>query len=182
MKNLFISPKYRKKTLIMLTQFSCTSIIYYLVLFNSAKLQGNILTIGIFFGLSEVIGIFLGEKVTLWFHPVKGTFISIVFISIISLFIKLFDITEGQLYLLFLLEVICIGILYNMCFILQDILITDPKLKSISFEFNFCFSLFVSMCAPQLAAMIEPLPTATIWLLGFIQILSANKISFKPTH
>ena len=76
-----------------MAQFTSITVIYILVLFNSASLNGNILVIGMFFGLSEVVGILFGEQVMKWFHPVKGQIGSVSILLFICTFIKTFEIS-----------------------------------------------------------------------------------------
>lgn len=96
----------------------CIGNIYYVTLYNSALLDGNILVIGITFGVSELIGILFGERIMNWFHPVKGLLFSISVICVVSTFIKTHELTQNVLYFLFCFEVFFLGVAYNIIVIL----------------------------------------------------------------
>jgi predicted MFS family arabinose efflux permease len=121
----------------MTIQFTCVANLYYLALFNSATLHGNILLIGASFGTSELIGILFGERLMVWIHPIKGLMFSLFVIIFISVYLKCVTLQEEVLYVIFMVEVFFLGIAFNIIFILQDIMITDLKLKSTSLELNY---------------------------------------------
>lgn len=88
MKNLFCGKKHSKDHIIMLVQFTCIINMYFIALYNSSLLNGNILIIGIFFSCSEMTGIIFGERLMLWFHPIKALFFCITLVLIMTTLIK----------------------------------------------------------------------------------------------
>lgn len=54
----------------MLVLFIAILNLYFIALYNSTVLDGNILVIGMFFGFSEIVGVFVGERLMV-FHPTK---------------------------------------------------------------------------------------------------------------
>ena len=79
-----------------------------------------------------------------------------------------------------MIEVFAIGAGFNMTFILQDIIVTDPKLKSVSLELNFSASQFTILFAPIVSTMKEPIPTIYLWLYGILNIIFALNINLTP--
>ena len=115
-----------------------------------------------------------------WFHPVKGQIWSVSILLFFCTFIKTVEVAENLMYILFMIEVFFIGIAYNLGYILQDILIFDPQLKSTSLEFNFCIGQFSTLFVPLVAGMAEPIPTGIIWFFGIMCILTASQINLGP--
>ena len=56
----------------------CT--MYYLALYNSAELRGNVLTLGLMFGISECLGVILGERFLKFFPDYICSYISLIII------------------------------------------------------------------------------------------------------
>ena len=81
-----------------------------------------------------------------------------------------------------MIEIVCIGIIYNIIFILQDTMISDPQLKSISLEFNYSLSQNFSLFTPIIASMKEPIPSIVAWFFGLLQILTAFTINISPNE
>ena len=79
-----------------------------------------------------------------------------------------------------MVEVLAIGAGYNMIFILQDVIMQDPKLKAVSLELNYSASQFTVLLAPILSTMDEPTPTLCFWFYGIINILVAMNIKVNP--
>ena len=71
-----------------MVNFICIGNLYYIALFNSAQLSGNILAISISFSVSELIGMIFGERIMVWFHPIKTLIFSLSSIIIICTVLK----------------------------------------------------------------------------------------------
>jgi len=72
----------------MMMLFICFLNLYFIGLYNSAKLNGNILIIAMFFGFSEIIGIFIGEYLVV-FNPIYGINVCVAVILLMSSVIKM---------------------------------------------------------------------------------------------
>lgn len=70
LKKIFWSKEHTRNHLSLMVMFACGFLIYYIALYNSITLKGNILYIGILFGLAEVVGIFFSERVIALFDPI----------------------------------------------------------------------------------------------------------------
>ena len=66
--------------------------LYFIALFNSSLLDGNILIIGMFFGVSEIVGVLIGERMMM-FHPMKAMIGTSVAVLALCTIIKTVELT-----------------------------------------------------------------------------------------
>lgn len=79
-------------------------------MYNIESIEGNIFTVGILFGLSEVIGIILGEPLMEFFPDWVGLIASSAVVMILSNLVKVKGIDQSIIYVVFLLLIIFVGI------------------------------------------------------------------------
>jgi hypothetical protein len=147
---------------------------YYLGLFNSSELQGNIFTIGILFGISEVLGILIGEPIVHHFPPHLASYFSLTMVLVTSNMVKL-DLDQKVIYGLFLVQIFFIGLTFNLYFVMATTRIS-PRLLSTSFELNTCFGQLLTFFSPLIAKLPEPFPTLFYWLFCLTAFLMVVKI------
>jgi hypothetical protein len=70
------------------------TVIYFLAIFNSTELKGNVLTLGIILGLIECLGIIGGERFLKLLSDHVFFYISVTIALIASILLKLPGITE----------------------------------------------------------------------------------------
>jgi hypothetical protein len=92
--------------------------IYFLAIFNSSQVQGNIFTIGILFGLSEALGIMFGERLINLLPDWLGYILSTSVIMACSIIVKIPGIDQGLLYAFFLTQVLFVGISFNIAYMM----------------------------------------------------------------
>ena len=80
------------------------------------------LIIAMFFGFCEIIGIFIGEQIMI-FNPVISHCFCVATILILGTAIKVIEMSQAQLYFLFMIEVFALGAGLNITLIMQDIVI-----------------------------------------------------------
>lgn len=153
--------------------FACAFLIYFVALYNVPKLNGNILYIGCLFGLAEILGIFFSERVVKLFDPIKGQIATTVVIMILSLVLKVFDLHEMLVYVIFTVMVFCIGMQFNGTLLMQHQYMIKPEIANMSYECNYTFGQFMTLFAPILAMLDEPYPTISIWIFAIIVIKCA---------
>lgn len=88
------------------------SVIYFLVLFNSSQLKGDVLKITLIFGIAEVIGVLTSPKVVNLIPLKLSITITCIIIMILNLVSKYADLTINQVYVVFLFEAYCIGLIW----------------------------------------------------------------------
>lgn len=69
--------------------YICILNIYYLALYNYTSINGNNFTIGIIFGLSDMLGTLLGEAIMSYIPDWIGMLFSIVIVMIASVLLKM---------------------------------------------------------------------------------------------
>ncbi len=76
------------------------NMIYFLALFNSTELKGDVLTLGIMFGLSECLGIIGGERCLKLFSDYVCFFMSIIITLSASILLKIPGIIDIATYVI----------------------------------------------------------------------------------
>ena len=120
LNTLFTGKKNMKNQLFDLVIMGCVSSLYYIGLYNSTQLKGNLLMITMTFGISEVIGIVSSPKLAAMFSIKKSITMSCLAIIALNLVAKYTDITENQLYVIFLFEAYSLGFLWNAVLFMQN--------------------------------------------------------------
>jgi hypothetical protein len=90
--------------------------IYFMGLFNATQLKGNTLKIGAIFGLSEVLGIFAGERLVHYLPQHIAMLLCTSMVLIVSTWIKIGEVSEKMTYALFLIQIFWIGLAFNVLF------------------------------------------------------------------
>jgi len=83
--------------------FVCSFNLYFLGLYSASSIQGNMYTIGMLLGLSEVMGILFGDRMAEALPDHQGLIICIVFVLISGTIIKIPGLDQPMIYCLFLL-------------------------------------------------------------------------------
>jgi len=99
--------------------FFCIVNIYFFGLYNASELKGNPIKIIIMFGLAEVLGILFGDQVIQIIakgNSKVAMLSALLIITLTSSCIKILDLSEGTLLVLFLVEIFFIGNAYNCVF------------------------------------------------------------------
>lgn len=110
MRQLFCDRRYFKVQLkLMFLSFACFNI-YFLTMYDIESIQGNIFTVGILFGLSEVLGIVLAEPLMEYFPDWIGLIASSLVVMILSGLVKVEGLDQSIVYIVFLILIIFIGI------------------------------------------------------------------------
>jgi hypothetical protein len=76
------------------------NVIYFLALFNSTELKGDVLTLGIMFGLSECLGTIGGERCLKLFSDYVCFFISMIIALSSSILLKVPGISDIATYII----------------------------------------------------------------------------------
>ena len=160
--------------------FFCQNNTYFLALFNSSQLKADPIKIIAFFGLAEVLGILFTERLIRYVADSIGLVASFSFVLLINLVMRA-SISSTTLFIIFLVDVFCLGAIYNLVIIIQGSR-CNPRLQSIALEFNLCVAQFTTLVCPILAKQPEPTPliyNTALCILGIIVILN---IPPKKTH
>jgi hypothetical protein len=153
--------------------------IYFLAIFNSSQVQGNIFTIGILFGLSEALGIMFGERVIQLMPDWVGYIFSTSVIVICSIIVKIPGLDQSVVYVVFLIQVLFVGISFNIAYMMQESKTHNPALKAISLELNMSFGNCFTFFCPLVAKAAEPVPTLMFIFLGLSSMLLITKMDSK---
>lgn len=155
LRQLFCDVRHCGATYRLLCLFFAIINIYYFGLYNSSQLKGDPIKIVIMFGLAEVLGIVIGEKVVhiLSHGNTKIAMVSsLVIITICSSCIKFLNLSEQSVLIFFLVEIFFIGNAFNLVFSIQDEQVA-PKLLGVSFEVNYSFGQLTTLACPIIAKM-----------------------------
>ena len=152
--------------------------IYFLALFNYATLHGDILMIGILFGAAELLGTLFGEPVIRKFPDWIAMIVCLIFVMGTCLILKMPDVDQTTIYVVFLLQIFFIGMAFNLAFMIMETR-TNPKLLAVAWELNMSIGSGSSMVLPIFAKAPEPTPTLMFFIFGSICILMLLKIGPK---
>lgn len=76
--------------------------IYFLAIFNYATLHGDLFTIGILFGAAELLGTLVGEPVIKKFPDWIAMIVSVIFVMVSCLVLRMPGVGQTTIYLVFL--------------------------------------------------------------------------------
>ena len=169
-KEIYGTRKYCMNHCLLSILWGSLQIIYFLALYNSAELKGNVLTLGIMFGLSECLGIIGGERCLQLFPDHICFYFSMAIAMVASVLIKLPGISDYETYFLLILQVFFVGLIYGVMILVQESR-TPLRLQAVSLELNLCISYITSAFTPQIAKMNEPYPLFTFILCGSVCLI-----------
>jgi predicted MFS family arabinose efflux permease len=155
--------------------YSCMIFIYFLTMYNYSTFEGDLFNIGILFGVAEVFGILVGEKFVADYPDWLTLIVSVLLASVFNMVVKMPGIPVSLLYLTFLLEMVCVGILYNSAFVIMESR-TNPRHIQVAFEINLSFGNALTMLCPIIAKKEEPIPSLVLLSFGLVCVFMALKI------
>lgn len=158
--------------------FICIFNVYYLALFNYSTIQGDLFTIGILFGCAEFMGILFGEPAMHYFPDWLAMIFSVFVVMVCSTILKMPEMEQMTIYVVFLLQIFFIGLAFNAAFIILESR-TNPKLLAVALELNFSCGTGSTMVLPILAKSPEPTPTILFLTFGLLTIIMLIKIGPK---
>jgi len=182
LRQLYFDKRYRGMHLTFKVMFMAMMNLYFLAMFNYSSLKGDVFTIGILFGLSEVLGVLVGEPLIAHFPDHIAMTCCLVMVMICSFLLKLPDLDNIQIYVYFLGQVFFIGMAFNLLFVMMETR-TNPKHLNVAFEMLMCFSQGSTMLSPLLAKAPEPVPTITFiscCIVAILMIIKVGPLKSKP--
>jgi hypothetical protein len=112
-----------------------------------------------------------GERVIQLLPDWIGYMASTTVIIICSILVKIPSIDQNILYVIFLIQIIFVGISFNIAYMMQESKTHNPALKAISLELNMSFGNCFSFIVPLVAKAPEPVPTLMFVFLGLFSML-----------
>ena len=116
LKQLFCDVRNAKTEYMLLMLFCVCLNIYFLALFNSSQLKGEPLKILSLFGLAEVLGILIGERLVHYVSDTLGLVSSLTIVMVLNIVMKT-DIDMSTLYVVFLIDIFFVGAIFNILLI-----------------------------------------------------------------
>ena len=102
-------------------------------------IKGSTITIGGLFGTCEVLGVLIGERVIRYVPDHIASITIFALGATTSTILKLVPLGQTAVYVLFVVQILCLGSGFNIAFIVQETR-TAPKMLALSFEFNICLA------------------------------------------
>lgn len=151
---LYCDKKQRSTSIWISILFASSLVIYYLGMYNSASLPGNIFTnqilCGSMLGLGNLIGGILAD-----YNDSTMMQICLSLVIFFSIGIKLPGLSFNEFYFLYVSQIIVLGSLFSILLILQDRRV-DDTFASMSLEINLSIGSFLTSLSPPLARLAEP--------------------------
>jgi hypothetical protein len=116
--------------------------------------------------LSESLGTLLGERVIQLVPDWVAFNFSTSIIIICSIIVKIPGLNQLFIYAVFLIQVLFVGISFNIAFLMQELKTENPALKAISLELNMSIGNSFTFLCPLVAKAPEPVPTLMFIFLG----------------
>lgn len=110
------------------------------------------------------------------FPDTKSMYFALVMVLITCNAVKIPDLDETTLYLLFLGQIFFIGLAFNLYFVISANY-TNPKFATTSFELNMCSGQLMTLASPILAKLPEPTPTLVYWFCIFLAMFMTYRVS-----
>ena len=177
LKKLYCDKKQRSTSIWISILFACSLVIYFLGMFNSAALPGNLFTnqilCGSMLGVGNLIGGVLAD-----YNDSAMMQICLGLVIFFSVGIKLPGLGLNEFYFLYVCQIIVLGSLFSVLLILQDRRVEDT-FASMSLEINLSIGSFLTCLSPPFARMPEPQPTIFIIMFCLTGILAVHMIG-KP--
>ena len=134
LKNLYFEKSNARTSWSLLSMFIAVTIIYFLGIYNSAELKGNLFNIEITFGFALLAGVIASEIALRRVPASTCMFVGNFFIMAIALVIKS-GLNYYVFYVLFIIQSMLIGSMVNFCCVMGCTKV-DQRYISISFEIN----------------------------------------------
>ena len=135
-------------------------------------------TIVILFGAAELLGTLVGEPVIKKFPDWIAMIVSVTFVMVSCLVLRMPGVGQTTIYLVFLFQIFFIGMAFNLAFMILETR-NNPKLLAVAWEINMSIGAGSSMILPVFAKAPEPTPTLMFLIFGTICILMVLKIGPK---
>jgi hypothetical protein len=174
-KQLYCSKNYSTIHWQIKIMYICILNIYYLALYNYTSINGNNFTIGMIFGISDMLGTLLGEYFLRLVPDWIGMLLSIIIVMVASVLLKMPGIDQMTTYAIFFSQIFFINIAYNAAGVILESR-TNPKHLAEAFENYLCFGSSSAMVCPVIALQPEPAPTIMFMTCGFMAVLMLFKI------
>ena len=97
---------------------TCIYNVYFLALYNSTEVKGNIFTIGMLFSASEVLGVMVVEPILSQVSKKKALVACSILSIITAVVVKLEGVPQMVRYIIFLFQVCLVGMMFNLLFII----------------------------------------------------------------
>ena len=171
---LYCNKRRRVSSLWMTILFCVSSILYFLVMYNSASLPGNIFInqtlCGLMLGIGDITGLLFAD-----FNDALTTQICFIIIIFFSLSLKFSMLDAHKFYVAYLCLVIVLNTQMSMLYVLQDRR-TEDAFASMSLELNLSIGSFMTCVSQPFAKLPEPYPTVWIVIFGIVGLVSVRVI------
>jgi hypothetical protein len=172
-KELYLDPRYyplhfKLKMIAMVCNFN-----YFFVVLNIGNITGNIFRVGMSYGLSEMVGVYLSEPLIKRLPDVTAFTIAMSTVILINILIHtLPDLSEEVSIFLFSIQVFFVGMCWNLQFIIQEKR-TRPEHLSVALELNMSCSTLFSGIVPILVGASNPVKAIVVTVVGLVSIICA---------
>ena len=120
-----------------------------------------------------------GERVIQLMPDWIGYIFSTSVIVICSIIVKIPSIDQSIVYAVFLIQILFVGISFNIVYMMQESKTVNPSLKAISLELNMSFGNCFTFFAPLVAKAPEPIPTFMFIFLGIFSMILITRMDNK---
>jgi len=170
LRMLYWDKSHFRTSLALTLMNPAVSVIYFLGIYNSIELKGNIFTIEIIFGSALLSGVAFSEYVLHYVNATTCMIVANLFIMAIALIIKT-GLNYHLFYFLFIIQSVFIGSIVNFIMVIGCTRI-DPRYLSMSCELGLSIGQLISSICPIFAVQKEPIPTLVFLFSGALLFIS----------